>query len=73
MFVSDAEGNEYEAYPWTAEDAMEGVMKEHYDYILPGKTTSGKVVFIIPEEASGLKVFYKQQWPPITLAEWVIE
>ena len=73
MYASDSEGNEYEAYPSSAKDAMEGVLKEHYDYLLPGKITSGKVVFIIPEGASSLKVFYKQIWPPISLAEWVIE
>jgi len=33
----------------------------------------GKVVFIIPEGASDLKVFYRQRWPPTKLAEWVIE
>ena len=71
--VSDAEGNVYEAYPWAAEDAIEGVLHEYYEYLLSGRSISGKVVHVIPEGASGLKIYYQQQWPPIYLAGWVIE
>ena len=72
MYASDAEGNEYKAYPSSAEDAMEGVLPLRR-YVEAGRKISGKAVFIIPEGASSLKIIYKQIWPRINLAEWVIE
>ena len=71
--VTDAEGNMYEAEPPYATDAIEGTLLKGTGYWLPSKTNSGKVVFIIPEGASGLKIHYQQIWPPIYLAEWVVE
>ena len=76
MFVSDAEGNEYkaeyEAESWAGKGAIEDALQGMWA-LKPGKRMDGKVVFIIPEGASDLKVFYRQKWPPIALAEWVIE
>lgn len=68
--VIDSDGNEYKDSLLFGEDVLLPRVR-----INPGGEVKGKVLFIIPEEASGLKIVYESLAIPVTgdLVEWVLD
>lgn len=68
--VIDSDGNEYTNSILFGEDVLLPRVR-----INPGGEAKGKVLFIIPEEASGLKIVYESQTISVTsdLVEWVLD
>ena len=68
--VIDSDGNEYTNSILFGEDVLLPRIR-----INPGGEATGKVLFIIPEEASGLKIVYESRTISVTgdLIEWVLD
>ena len=67
--IFDSEDNRYLPGSYLGEDGLSKV----YVWLLPGEEIKGKVLYDIPEEASGLKITYQDATLEIKLAEWEIE
>ena len=69
--ISDSEGNTYLYHQYLGENP---ILTPPYLHV--GDEIEGKMLFNIPEGASGLKIAYTSKTPPTEnklLAEWVIE